>query len=209
MDIHEVASYASLCGFGQGDKEKTKIATAIAMAESGGNAKAHNYNPSTGDDSYGLWQINMLGNLGPSRRQQLGISSNDELYDPCKNAKAMSAISSNGSNWSPWTTYTNGKYKSYLDSAAKAANSVTGSASDLPLSERLGDTLSINPLDAFSQLVEPFAQISQGVLDGFLWLGNPKNWTRVLQVGGGAVLAIVAISIIAKPAAEDIRKLAP
>jgi peptidoglycan hydrolase-like protein with peptidoglycan-binding domain len=35
-----------------------------------------------GDLSYGLWQINMRNNLGPSRRKKYGLKSNDELKNP-------------------------------------------------------------------------------------------------------------------------------
>ena len=38
--------------------------TAIAMAESSGDSAALNNNPNTGDLSYGLWQINMIGDMG-------------------------------------------------------------------------------------------------------------------------------------------------
>jgi hypothetical protein len=93
------------------------IAAAIAMAESGGNSNAHN--PKPPDNSYGLWQINMIGDLGPARRQQYGLSSNEQLFDPVTNAKIAFRISG-GSNFSPWTTYTGGKYKSHLASAQAA-----------------------------------------------------------------------------------------
>jgi hypothetical protein len=90
------------------------IAYAVAMAESGGNAKSHNTNKKTGDNSYGLFQINMIGSMGPNRRKQLHLKSNDELLDPLTNAKAAYAISNHGKNWSPWSTYKNNKYKDYL-----------------------------------------------------------------------------------------------
>ena len=63
-----------------------QMAYAIAMAESGGHSGSHNTNASTGDNSYGLFQINMLGSMGPERRQQYGLSSNDDLFDPLTNA---------------------------------------------------------------------------------------------------------------------------
>ena len=67
-------------------------AVSLAGRESNFNPRAHNGNRGTGDDSYGLWQINMLGAMGESRRKSLGISSNDELYDPNVNAKAMKQL---------------------------------------------------------------------------------------------------------------------
>lgn len=64
----------------------------IAQGESGYNPFATNFNKGTGDESYGLFQINMLGTLGPSRRQWFGIKKNEELYDVHKNAKAAYSI---------------------------------------------------------------------------------------------------------------------
>lgn len=84
--------------------EALKIAYAIAMAESGGNARA--YNGKGPDNSYGLFQINMLGNMGPARRKQYGLSSNDDLFDPLTNAKVAFKLSNGGKNWQPWATYT-------------------------------------------------------------------------------------------------------
>lgn len=91
-----------------------RIATAIALAESGGNTTSHN--PVPPDNSYGLWQINMLGSMGPARRKEFSISKNEDLYDPAINAAAMQKISSGGTNWKPWTTYTSGKYLLYMNS---------------------------------------------------------------------------------------------
>jgi SLT domain-containing protein len=63
-----------------------ETAMAIALAESGGHPRSHNTNAGTGDNSYGLFQINMINQLGPARRAQFGLSSNDELFDPLTNA---------------------------------------------------------------------------------------------------------------------------
>lgn len=92
-----------------------RIAYAIAMAESGGDPHSHNPNPP--DNSYGYFQINMLGDLGPERRAAFHLRSNDDLYNPLTNAKAAYEISNGGKNWIPWTTYTSGKYKEYLSGA--------------------------------------------------------------------------------------------
>lgn len=89
-------------------------AYAIALAESGGRARAHNPNAATGDNSYGLFQINMLGKMGPARLKQYGLSSNNDLFDPLTNAKVAYKMSHGGTNFQPWTTFTSGKYKNYL-----------------------------------------------------------------------------------------------
>src|SRR5262245_39639114 len=80
-------------------------AVAVALAESGGNTRAHNAVPP--DNSYGLWQINMIGDLGPDRRHQYHLKSNDELFDPATNARVANSLSNDGSNFGPWSTYTN------------------------------------------------------------------------------------------------------
>jgi hypothetical protein len=98
--------------------EQAVIATAVAIAESRGRPRAHN--PVPPDDSYGLWQINMLGRLGPERRARFHLSSNSDLYQPATNARAAWLISGHGSSWRPWSTWTRGTYRSYL-ARAKAA----------------------------------------------------------------------------------------
>lgn len=112
--------------------ENAIIAVAIAGAESGWDPMAH-ADASTGmplDDSYGYWQINMLGDLGPPRRLQFEITSNDQLFDPVINARAMVQISGNGSNWCAWSSYEescgaghNGSYRDHLAAATAAVAS--------------------------------------------------------------------------------------
>lgn len=92
-----------------------RMAYAIAMAESSGNSKAYNGNAGTGDKSYGLFQINMLGAMGPERLKQYGLSSNDDLFDPYVNAKVAFKMSKGGKSWGPWSTYNRGDYKKFLD----------------------------------------------------------------------------------------------
>ena len=78
---------------------------AIAMRESSGDPAALNGNRATGDQSYGLTQINMLGGMGPERREAFGLTSNDQLFDPQTNARVAFELSNNGTNLSPWGAY--------------------------------------------------------------------------------------------------------
>ncbi|MBY8852241.1 transglycosylase SLT domain-containing protein, partial [Saccharothrix sp. MB29] len=73
------------------------IAVAVALAESGGDPRAHNSTPP--DDSYGLWQVNMLGSLGPARRREFGLDSDSDLFSPAENARAANRISGDGRDW--------------------------------------------------------------------------------------------------------------
>lgn len=82
--------------------EGLRTAYAIAHRESGGNPQAFNGNTGTGDQSYGLFQINMLGDLGPSRRGQFGIQDNGQLFDPLTNARAAFHLSKGGTDFGAW-----------------------------------------------------------------------------------------------------------
>lgn len=138
LSATQIAGYARSAGI----TSPEALATAVAIAgfagspspgESGGNPNAHN---ATGrDNSYGLWQINMYGNLGPARRRRYGISSNSALFNPRLNAKAMALESGNGQNFRPWSVYTSGAYRANLP-AARAAVAATGSPTRPPATAR-------------------------------------------------------------------------
>jgi Lysozyme like domain len=82
--------------------QNLKYAWAVAMKESHGNALDFNGNIHTGDHSYGLFQINMLGSMGADRRTQFGLAYNAELLNPVKNAQIAYHMSGGGKNWSAW-----------------------------------------------------------------------------------------------------------
>ena len=79
-----------------------KTAWAVVMRESRAHPKSHNKNASTGDNSYGLFQINMIGSLGADRREKFGILKDAELFDPLVNAKAAYYMTARGTNWGSW-----------------------------------------------------------------------------------------------------------
>lgn len=112
--------YAAARGAGATHDEAV-ILTAIAKGESGWRTDAHNPNPP--DNSYGLWQINMLGEMGANRRAQFSISSNEALFDPRVNAKAALAIL-RGQGWNAWSVYSNGSYRQFLGEAQAAGGAI-------------------------------------------------------------------------------------
>lgn len=99
---------------------------AIAMKESSGNTEAHNAKPP--DDSYGLWQINMIGAVGVERLRQFGLPDKTALYDPATNARVAFALW-NGSDanldrhWAIVRSATNrARYEQFLPVAHAARN---------------------------------------------------------------------------------------
>lgn len=117
FSIAQLVTLAKKAGF---KGNNVAIAAAIAMAESGGKSGELNDNPKTGDLSYGLWQINMIGNLGPDRRKKFRLKSNEDLFDPAINANVAYKISG-GSDFSSWTTYRDGLHLPFLPAAEKAS----------------------------------------------------------------------------------------
>jgi hypothetical protein len=106
----QIYGFARRAGF---SPDESATMTAIALAESGGNSKAHNPH---GEDSRGLWQIN--GKAHPS------FLTKYNLYDPLDNAKAAFEISHRGNDVSPWTTTHGGlgsRYVRFKDDAQAAA----------------------------------------------------------------------------------------
>lgn len=79
-----------------------KIAWAVARVESNGRPLALNENTKTGDKSYGIFQINMLGNLGDDRKEKFELISNKELFDPVTNAEITYYMTRGGKDWSSW-----------------------------------------------------------------------------------------------------------
>jgi hypothetical protein len=95
-----------------------KVAYAVAKKESNGRPLAYNGNDNTGDHSYGVFQINMIGNLGEDRREKFDLTTNKDLLDPVTNAQIAYHMTNGGKDWSSWKIYpgqTNGaRYESFL-----------------------------------------------------------------------------------------------
>lgn len=196
-----------------------KTMAAIAMAESGGDASAHNATPP--DDSYGLWQINMIGQLGPSRRKAYGISKNSDLYNPFVNARAAKKIL-DSQGLSAWSVYTSGAYRQYLNKAT------TVTQADWEPFKDWNDPFDVWPDDG----VQPPPSVwewltgqtppesAEGAVDGIGdvvgqitrigdilaktgdWLSDPSNWVRIAYVIGGAALVVGGLVLVGRPLAE-------
>ena len=92
-----------------------RSACAIAKAESNGRPLALNGNHKTGDSSYGMFQINMIGNLGPDRRDKFDLSSNAELFNPVTNAQVALHMTKSGTDWSSWSSLNGKRYQEWYN----------------------------------------------------------------------------------------------
>lgn len=95
----ELADLLELVGF---KGKSLKLAWAVVMRESRGHPTSHNTSKYTGDNSYGLFQINMLGSMGNDRREKFGIKANAELLDPVTNAQAAFYMTNHGKDFGSW-----------------------------------------------------------------------------------------------------------
>ena len=95
----ELVKMLSTIGF---EGRALKVAWAVVKKESNGRPLAFNGNVKTGDNSYGIFQINMIGGLGVARRDKFDLDSNKDLFDPVVNAQIAYYMSNEGSDWSAW-----------------------------------------------------------------------------------------------------------
>lgn len=181
----QIGAYAYAAGIK--DTRALAAAIAIAMAESGGNTQAHA--DDADDDSYGLWQINMLGAMGPSRRAQFGLSSNEQLFSPATNARAMAAISSQGTNFRPWTTYQGARYKLFYPAAWVAAKLVIGAGGVVAGAEEVEETVT-EPISEAADAINTGLQFIGAARD---WLGDRHNWIRIAWWGAGVSMVTIGL----------------
>jgi hypothetical protein len=144
-----------------GDNTAAPMAAAIALAESGGDPNATDYD-NNGSVDRGLWQINSIhGSLS--------------TFNPNGNAKAAISISGNGHDWSPWVTYQTGAYKQYLTGSSAQGTGTTGGGSSASQSDGTGSStggvanLSLSDLlSSPATVIGDFvALVSLGILKSF------------------------------------------
>lgn len=92
-----------------------RTAWAVAKAESNGRPLAFNGNIKTLDESYGVYQINMLQMLGKDRRERFDLAHNADLFNPVINAEIAYRMTRGGEDWSSWSSYNKGAINKWLD----------------------------------------------------------------------------------------------
>jgi len=107
----ELKELLSAVGF---EGKALKQAWAIAKSESNSRPMAYNGDRKTGDSSYGIFQINMLGELGIDRKEKFDLKSNILLFDPVINAEITYYMTKGGIDWSSWSSLNGVRYKEFL-----------------------------------------------------------------------------------------------
>ena len=190
LSKQQIAQLARQAGWSE---DKIPFVVGVAGAESGFNPKALNPNVSTGDESYGLMQINMLGAMGPERLKAFGLKSKEQLYDPLTNLKAAKKIY----EWqgpSAWSVYKSGKYKDYMPGASEISQGATATQpSPAPQAKpKTTDEKELLKAMLFDQMLKQ-SQTSQGPLQTlYQGLSQPGNLFQGLldQFMSGAPLGL-------------------
>lgn len=200
LSAEEIARVAYDAGF----KDRTTLAraVAVALAESSGKIRAtHTNSDSSKSIDRGLWQINS--------RWHPEVSEAD-AFNPPAAAAAAYRISSGGKSWSAWATWGSGAAAAQMPRATLAAakvlqapGSVVIDASwwnplDL-LPDGAGDALgSVGDALMFpTELVRLAGQITEIWVRGSVWMMNPNNWLRVLEVMAGAGVVVLGVKMLA------------
>jgi hypothetical protein len=193
LSAEDVGSYAYKAGVT--DVYDLAVAIAVSNLESGFRPNAHAFD--SDDDSYGLWQINMRGSMGPERRAKFGLANNEALFDPATNARVMAALSSNGHNFSAWSTFTSGPAKvkalQYMGTAGKIAAS--------------GGTLG-GVAGAAAATAGTLEDIGTATKATYNWVSDRNNWFRVMKVVAGAALLVGGLYLVTRPiVGEQVEKV--
>ncbi len=108
----ELKELLSAVGF---EGKALKMAWAIAKSESNARPMAYNGNRKTGDSSYGIFQINMLGELGIDRKEKFDLKSNILLFDPVINSEITYYMTKGGKDWSSWSSFNGERFKEFVN----------------------------------------------------------------------------------------------
>lgn len=173
------------------DLSPALIATAVALAESGGRTDAMGdlgLQNATWGPSVGLWQIRSLKSQSGTGQPRDAT----KLTDPVFNAKSMASISGTGSNFGPWSTFNNGSYKNHISAVIASLKANPGAADPSSIGTWLqnaavgvvgGATDAAGSVAGAVSKLNPFANWQTDVLDIGLKIGGVIACGALLIVG--------------------------
>ncbi len=195
-----------------GNPAKADEASAVAMAESGGDTKVH----TPGSCCHGLYQFH-----------HDYFSVKCALSAPCATRMAIK-LSENGKEWEGgrWEAHENGAYRQFLGKSGVGDGSkfvdlkgplfsIPAPGPDLDFTNPLGPLSPINPLDGIPSVQNPFGGASlDNPLGGiealaksvnnisafFVGVGEllltPEGWVRLAKLLGGVYLILKGLGIL-------------
>lgn len=164
--------------------KKLELATAIALAESGGRISVTNTNKNHTVDR-GLFQINSVHSQ---------YDANKLLTDVDYNIRAARAISANGTNWTPWATFNNGSYRNYLGKDGPLIGDVKDNTNNILGAAKDG-------ANAILDVAKAPLKLAQAVIELIGWFFGADaaaHWLRVAKVLGGIFLTGYGMVVIAE-----------
>lgn len=185
LNAQQIAGYAQAAGF---PREELETATAVALAESGGETTATNKN-TNGSIDYGLWQINTVHG---------SLLTQGDKFNPLDNAKmALTVWRGAGNKWTPWTVYKTGSY------LAQKGAATLGAANPQPPAEAAGATpaaadtgavatgtaTASSPFDALG----PIGTAISSITDTITRLTSGGLWLRIGAFIVGSLLIVFSL----------------
>lgn len=203
LNPSQVAAAAHVGGFT--GEDQIVMATAIALAESGGKTDAKGGPNSNGTYDYGLFQIN-----------DVHKPTDAEKTDPLANARRAYKIwVQAGHSFKPWSTYNSGSYKKHLTDAQVAYGDIKANP-DVEARLKAGDTSGTfgeikegSPIDNVGNVVEGgFNAITKGIFGAVLNLGVLAVAVVLLILGVVILLRGPVSSVAGKTALGKVAKTA-
>lgn len=151
----------------------------------------------------GLWQVRHIhaGSIpgAPSDRNAFI----EWLKVPSNNFQAAKYLYEQAGSWQPWNA--SGGAPDVSREHQLAANASLaygpGGVNNLGDAPTPGDIVSA--VANLGRVIENFVGI---VVAAAKWIGDPANWLRIVQVGGGITLALLATTLVAKPLVEETKR---
>lgn len=187
----EIAGWAKGAGFPQNE---IATAVAVALAESGGRIDAIGGPNFDGSFDYGVWQIN------EKAHPEKFAAAEGQWWSVFNAQMAFKVWQERGGRWTPWSVYNSGAYRLYLARGEKAAQN--------PHTPTVNDPSAVKEInvlgESITQMGNAVKAIAGAVVKAGGWLSESENWVRVAQVGIGAGLLIAAITVVIRPAVEQV-----
>lgn len=205
LNEFQIAGYALAAGF---PPNEIATATAVALAESGGDTGATNHN-TNGSYDYGLWQINTVHGA---------LLNQGDKFNPLDNARmALTVFNGAGGKWTPWSVYKSGVYRAQLlkGTAGAAKPEMPGGTWNPPLVSPEGEPLT----DPSGQVIPPSSPLDGvasslgSVVTSLQTMTNTLTTTITTLLSGGFWLRIgafivgsllIAVSLIKITGAEKV-----